>query len=129
MKLIVPTTTTNEEVRTMAKEQTPNAVTLASDDEALYTSVIENPKNGTKSGDPDSAFSKFRTFRDTILRVALNKGNKQVQVGRVIQGAVDQKIVPDYRRGYNYHTQMIKSLSDGWVIDSVNGKRHYIYTK
>lgn len=112
----------------MAKEQTPNAVQLASDDEALYTAVIESPAK-SKSGDPTSAFTMFRTFRDTILRVALAKGNKQVPVGRVIQGATDQKIVPDYRRGYNYHTQQIKSLPAGWKIDTINGKRHYVYTK
>lgn len=112
----------------MTQKQTPNAVQLASEDEALYTAVIESPAK-SKSGDPDSAFTKFRTFRDTILRVALVKGNKQVQVGKVIQGATDQKIVPDYRRGYNYHTQMIKSLPTGWIIDTINGKRHYRYTK
>ena len=112
----------------MAKEQTPNAVTLASDDEALYSAVIESPAK-SKSGDPTSAFTMFRTFRDTILRVALAKGNKQVPVGRVIQGATDQKIVPDYRRGYNYHTQQVKNLPAGWSIADVNGKRHYIYSK
>lgn len=112
----------------MTNKQTPNAVQLASDDEALYSAVIESPAK-SKSGDPESAFTKMRVFRDTILRVALAKGNTQVPVGRVIQGAVDQKIVPDYRRGYNYHTQLLKSLPAGWVIDTINGRRHYRHTK
>lgn len=112
----------------MAETSAKDLAKAATTDEALYEAVIENPKNGSRTGDPDSAFTKFRTFRDTILKVALNKGNHQVQVGRVIQGAVDQKIVPDYRRGYNYHTQMKKSLPAGWVVKDVNGKRHYVYT-
>jgi hypothetical protein len=136
--------TDDKEVLPMATELKTPVVTAAAlaaspsvdADTALYEQVIEAPRSGKRSTDENSAFTQFKDFTHKMLRVALSKGHSQVRVGRLIQGAVDLGIFKEvtpadqrYRRGYNYFTQQKKSLPDGWVVQSVNGKNCCCYTK
>lgn len=91
-----------------------------SPDELEFQKMLEPKNSARRTRDENAAFTKFREFVHRMLGVAAKKQHYQLEVSKLIQGAVDLGIFSGieeeyrYRRAYNYFLQQVKDLPTGW---------------